>query len=142
MTAPFEGGCHCGSVRYKANVEPLNCFFCHCTDCQKISGSGFTTLVIVPQDSVEISGPIAAYEGKSQDGSPKVNHFCEKCGVSVIGAPSRAEGLYCILGGTLDDPSWLQPRGHIFVKSQQPWVKIDDGLPRFEEYMIFPKKDD
>ena len=39
MSRHYEGGCHCGAVRYTCNKEPELTFYCHCKDCQKTTGS-------------------------------------------------------------------------------------------------------
>ena len=41
MPVPFEGGCHCGAVRYVCSEEPTTVANCHCGDCQQIAGSAF-----------------------------------------------------------------------------------------------------
>jgi hypothetical protein len=43
--AHIEGGCLCGRVRYSAEAEPTFAGVCHCTDCQKFSGSAFATVL-------------------------------------------------------------------------------------------------
>jgi hypothetical protein len=36
-------------------------------------------------------------------------------------------GMTFIKGGSLDDPSWLQPTVHIWCDSAQPWDAIPEG---------------
>jgi hypothetical protein len=31
--------------------------------------------------------------------------------------------------GTLDDTSWLEPGGHFWTSTKQPWVAIGDAMP-------------
>ncbi len=33
----IEGGCHCGALRYEAQIDPEGVGICHCTDCQTLS---------------------------------------------------------------------------------------------------------
>ena len=40
-----DGGCHCGNIRYEAEINPGKVVICHCTDCQTLSGSAFRTVV-------------------------------------------------------------------------------------------------
>ena len=42
----IDGRCHCGRLRYDAEVDPENVLICHCTDCQSLSGSAFRTVVL------------------------------------------------------------------------------------------------
>jgi hypothetical protein len=43
MTAPFSGGCACGSIRYICSRAPVAMLNCHCLDCQRSSGSPLFT---------------------------------------------------------------------------------------------------
>ena len=44
------------------------------------------------------------------------------------------QGQVWFLAATIDDPSIAAPTGHVYVSHQQPWVKLDDGLPVFQEF--------
>ena len=55
-----EGGCHCGALRYAVSKPPLATYVCHCTDCQRISGSAFNISIVFPSDSVSINGNFQA----------------------------------------------------------------------------------
>ena len=35
------GGCQCGAVRYEVTGPPIKLYVCHCTECQRQSGSAF-----------------------------------------------------------------------------------------------------
>ena len=50
--AKLTGGCLCGSVRYECDATPLGTAVCHCTHCQKVSGSAFSVNVLVPAAGV------------------------------------------------------------------------------------------
>jgi hypothetical protein len=56
MPAPYTGGCQCGSVRYVLTTEPLRVAACHCTECQRQSGSAFGMSMPVKKGSVTVSG--------------------------------------------------------------------------------------
>jgi len=34
-----EGNCHCGQIKFRAEVDPDQVEICHCTDCQTLSRS-------------------------------------------------------------------------------------------------------
>ena len=42
-TMKVTGGCHCGQITYEAEVDPATVRVCHCTDCQKLTGTAFRT---------------------------------------------------------------------------------------------------
>jgi Glutathione-dependent formaldehyde-activating enzyme len=50
----IDGGCHCGYITYEAEADPEKTTICHCTDCQRLSGSAFRTVVRVPGDTFKI----------------------------------------------------------------------------------------
>jgi hypothetical protein len=41
----MDGSCHCGRIRFEAEIDPVKVVICHCTDCQTLSGSAFRTVV-------------------------------------------------------------------------------------------------
>ena len=57
-----DGGCHCGYLRYEAEVDPANATICHCTDCQVLTGSAFSVVVSPREGSFRLlSGEPATY---------------------------------------------------------------------------------
>jgi hypothetical protein len=68
MTAIHEGGCLCGAVRYRVRGEPARGSACHCTFCQKRSGSAFGIGVYFNDDAVEsLTGDRKSYEHRSDE---------------------------------------------------------------------------
>ena len=58
-----DGSCHCGSIRFEAEIDPKRVGICHCTDCQTFSGSAFRIGVMVPGDAFRLlDGTPAIYE--------------------------------------------------------------------------------
>src|SRR5262245_10360494 len=78
VTVPFFGGCACGAIRYECVEAPLRMVNCHCHDCQKVSGSGYSATVIMAAKSVRIlrgrcmEHRIVATAAISQSGSSAV----------------------------------------------------------------------
>ncbi|QIN80065.1 aldehyde-activating protein [Rubrobacter marinus] len=123
------GGCLCGGVRYSVDAEPELVALCHCEDCQKQTGSAFSILVAVPEESVRIEGRLTAYEGVGASGWPVTRRFCPGCGSPILSDVSITPDLLWIRGGTLDDRSWLRPQMNIWCDSAQPWVFMDRAIP-------------
>ena len=132
MSREFEGGCHCGAVRYTGSKAPELTFYCHCHDCQRTSGSPFSMELMVERDSVYVVGETGTYVVKGDSGSPVTRYFCLACGSGVY-LDCDADPDYLFLKvGSLDDASWVTPQMHIFTSAKQPWVEISDGLPQHE----------
>jgi len=128
----ISGGCLCGAVRYECNAEPLGTAICHCTHCQKVSGSAFSVNVVVPAPSLRWQGQsLASYADKGESGKPLSRKFCRNCGSSLATETEALPGAIIIKAGTLDDKSWLKPNYHLWTNSAQPWVRIEPGATTF-----------
>ena len=49
----IDGACHCGAVRFTAEIEPERVMVCHCTDCQVLSGAPFRAVVAARHDAFD-----------------------------------------------------------------------------------------
>lgn len=137
MSAQYEGGCQCGRTRYQVIGEPRQVVVCHCTDCQRQSGSAFGMTMVVDETAFRITkGEPAFYRSVSATGRAKVGAFCPDCGTRVYHQPEWRKGTISVKPGTLDDTKWLQPTIHIWTDSKQPWVVIPEGV---ESYKGQPK---
>jgi hypothetical protein len=123
-----QGGCQCGRVRYRITTNPLFLVACHCTECQRQSGSAFGLSLIVPQDGIAIEGELKMFERSSDSGRLLKCYFCPECGTRIYHQPSYAP-VANVRAGTLDDTSGLEPKMHAWVSSKQPWVAIPEGVP-------------
>ncbi len=129
MTAPYAGGCQCGQIRYEIRAEPLTLYACHCKECQRQSSSAFGMSMTVSREAVVI------LQGQPKDWTRGVESersvqcfFCGDCGTRLFHQRDRHPNVMNIKAGTLDDTSWLNPAGHIWTRSKQPWVILDEGL--------------
>ena len=50
----MEGSCTCGAVRYRLKAQPLFVHCCHCTWCQRESGSAFAVNAFIEASQVEL----------------------------------------------------------------------------------------
>lgn len=134
---PQAGGCQCGAVRYELAAEPITLYACHCRDCQRQTGSAFALSLVVPRAALRIvEGAPKAWErpgAHTASGTPASCVFCAECGSRLYNLPSLAPDLAVLKPGTLDDTSWLEPVGHIWTQSAQPWVEIPPHLVNYPE---------
>lgn len=126
----LSGSCLCGATAYACNAEPLAApIICHCTHCQKVSGSAFSVNVVLPAASVTWTGDdLATFSDTGASGKSILRKFCRTCGSSVAVEAEAFPGAVIIKGGSLDDRSWLKPGMHMWTGSAQPWVHIDPGV--------------
>ena len=97
----IDGGCHCGNITYDAEIDPETATICHCTDCQKFSGSAFRMVVRVPEENVNLSGSPKTYIKTAESGLKRVQAFCPEC-VTSLYSTSVGDGhkLYGLRIGT------------------------------------------
>jgi hypothetical protein len=131
MTTSFTGGCLCGAIRYECTGKPVLSVNCHCRDCQKASGGAYTASLVVPKDTLKISGEVKYYDKMGDSGQTISRGFCPNCGSALFGKPAIQPDLITIRPGTLDDPSTFQPAIDIYVASAQPWDYMNPELPKY-----------
>ena len=135
MKLPLTGGCQCGALRYEIRAEPLTVYVCHCTECQRQSGSAFGMSVMVPRASLAYTtGAPRRWKRTADSGRAIESDMCETCGVRPVNHPSANDKVSIVKPGTLDDPSWLHPIGHIWTDSAQPWVTIPTDTVNHERH--------
>jgi hypothetical protein len=134
MKLPLTGGCICGAVRYEIMQAPLAVYACHCTQCQRMTGSICSIGLVVPDVSFRATGKEArlVFGGVAESGRVKQRRICPDCGTWLFGDPRagtwRSDAVRVIRGGTLDDTSWLRPTIHFWTRSAQPWVTLPDSV--------------
>jgi hypothetical protein len=132
--AAYEGGCSCGTVRYRLTSEPLVTHCCHCLNCQRQTGSAFVINVLIEADRFEVlAGELHPVDVARDDGGSQRIFRCPQCQIAVFSEYGRPEVRF-VRAGTLDDPSLVSPDVHIFTKSKREWVTLPESVPAFEIY--------
>jgi hypothetical protein len=134
----MTGGCLCGKVRYTANAEPIFIGVCHCTNCQKQSGTAFSVVVAIPKSALSLTGTTKSFQDKPDSGQPMARIFCPECGSPIMSDATVLPDVAIIKAGTLDDPSWVKPTMEIHCDSAQPWVELGGGMQRFPKMPPMP----
>lgn len=130
MSERRDGGCQCGKVRYRIEGKPRGLAVCHCTECQRQSGSAFAMSLAVRADAFRLlSGRPNSFQVKCDSGRIKTCTFCPDCGTRLTHQTSDV--ALSVKAGTLDDTSGLRPDAHYWTKRRQPWVVIPDDVAQF-----------
>jgi len=137
----YEGACTCGAVQYRLNDRPLVVHCCHCTWCQRETGSAFVINALIESDRLEVSqGKVEKIDTPSASGKGQVIVRCAACHVSVWSHyATLRDSMSFVRVGTLDNPDHLPPDVHIFTSTKLPWVKLPEGTPSFAKY--YDRKD-
>ena len=134
MPAPFTGRCLCEAIHFRVTQEPLTIYACHCTDCQKRSGSAFGLSMWVKRSSIQVTkGEVTLHESVNAEGKPRLAKICGQCGVRMWSEPPKYPDYAVMRPGTLDDTSWVRPIAHIWTRSAQPWFVFPEGVPKYEK---------
>lgn len=120
----IDGSCHCGFIQYEGEADPEQTTICHCTDCQKLSGSAFRTAVPVSSDTFRMTaGEPTIYVKTGESGSKRQQAFCPRCGSPIFAAsPEPGPKLYMIRAGTIRQRDKFVPKVQIWSRSKQSWV--------------------
>ncbi len=128
----MKGKCLCGAVNYELTSQPQDAYYCHCRDCQYLSGSPFHVLGIVERGSVNlISGELSEYKHLAQDGSGMTREFCNICGTPLFVTSTRFEEIQMFTVNTLDEPENVKPSFEIWTTSKVSWANIQSGIISF-----------
>lgn len=140
MTTRRTGGCQCGDIRYEITGEPQQIVVCHCTACQRWSGSAFgMSVVIDASDFRLLQGELETWSSQSDTGRAKLAAFCRRCGTRIYHRSEWRGESMSVKAGTLDDTHWLLPDIHIWTGSGQPWVVIPEGVETHETQPVRPE---
>ena len=137
----IDGACHCGSIRFEAEVDPATVVVCHCTDCQTFSGSAFRTVVLTkPGTFALLAGAPTVYVKTAESGNRRQQTFCPTCGTPIYSAPASGDTTVVVLRvGAIRQRDQLDPCDQYWFRSSQPWLAnlstIDkqDTQPVFDE---------
>jgi hypothetical protein len=129
-----EGGCLCGAVRYVLKGDLVAVAICHCTHCQRQSGSILSFNVVVSEADYDQQGETMVYVDKGDSGQPLYRHFCGTCGSPVFTKTAMAPGKVVVRAGTLDSMEGLQPTSEIYTDHAVKWLAPITGTARFAQH--------
>ena len=135
---PIEGGCVCKLVRYKMLTPPLITNCCHCTWCQRETGTAFALNAMIEADRViQINPkPLLVIPTPTHSGQGQQITRCPECYVVVWSDFGTRDLVRYVRVGTLDQPELCPPEVHLFTENKQPWLIIppnEGKIPVFEQ---------
>jgi len=130
---PIVGGCLCGGVRFELTAPPEAAAYCHCTRCQRRTGTGSSAQARIDGASLRIvAGEDLVRAYRPPDGFEKL--FCSECGSALFSRNPSDHSQMSVRMGAFDQDPGIRPSWRTFVAYAAPWEPIpDDGLPRFDE---------
>ncbi|HEY0707238.1 MAG TPA: GFA family protein [Polyangia bacterium] len=95
----YEGGCHCGRIRFVVAADLATAAVCNCSICTK---KGFIHLIVGPEDFTLVSGreDLTTYEFNTKTAK---HHFCRHCGMHPFYIPRSDPNKIDVNVRCLDD---------------------------------------
>jgi hypothetical protein len=129
-----HGSCHCGAIRYEAVVDPGRAGICHCTDCQKLTGSAYRVSIPAQEGSLRVlAGEPAVYVKVGDSGARRAQAFCGNCGSPLYAYDADEPRVHGLRVGCIEERAMLVPRTQKWCRSALPWTQSLGELPRREE---------
>jgi len=116
--------------------RPLFVHCCHCTWCQRETGSAFAVNAMIESDRVVlVSGEPERIDTPSASGKGQIILRCPHCLVAVWSHYAGAGELFSFVRvGTLEEAGLMPPDIHIFTSTKLPWVLLSANTPTVEEF--------
>ena len=132
-TAAATGGCLCGAVRYRVAAPVDAIVMCHCTHCQKASGTGASANVIVPTAALTVErGTPRVFSQVVDSGNTLERHFCGDCGSPLWSRRAHQPERTVLKVGSLDAPEGRVVM-NIWTRSARAWTPMADAPRQFPQ---------
>jgi len=124
-----HGSCHCGNIRYEAEVDPAQTTICHCTDCQKLTGSAYRVSVEAAEGSFHlVTGEPTIYIKIGDNGARRAQAFCPNCGSPLYTYAADDPRIFGLRVGGIAEREALVPTHRKWCRSALGWTADISGL--------------
>ena len=125
----MKGICNCGSVSFTVSGVMPGMYQCHCSLCQKQSGTGSNASTIVNLTNFKWdSGEDSITRWKKESGFN--SHFCKNCGCPT---PSPIGSKYMWVPVGLINNVSAQNVAHLNLSSKSEWDLPSEALRNYQE---------
>lgn len=140
MSDAHTGQCICGAVRFETVGDPLRVTVCHCTWCQRRTGSAFGIEVVFREDQVRLTGDTVRKHRHVSDESGRwlEVEFCGTCGGNLGFTLEAVPGIRTLPAGIFDDADWVGPARqefrHVYTRSRRDWSELSSEVEIYEAH--------
>lgn len=136
MVQSHDGRCGCGDVRYRLDNNPLFVHCCHCSWCQRETGSAFALNAMIESRYLKVlQGSPEMILTPSSSGKGQTIARCPGCRIALWSHYAGAgKSIAFVRVGSLENPDQFPPDIHIFTSSKLPWVVLSGDVPAVAEY--------
>lgn len=123
----------CGGVRFEVLAEPESAGYCHCTRCQRRTGTAASAQARYAPGALRIlAGEELVRDYRPEEGW--IKSFCSVCGSALWSKNPETMEVGSIRLGILDPGHGIRPQWRSFVSYACDWEPLpDDGLEWFPE---------
>ena len=130
----IDGGCHCGHIKYEAEVDPESVGVCHCTDCQTLTGTAYRTTVQSLKGAFKLlCGEPKIYIKTAESGNKRAQAFCQDCGTPLWATTPTDQQVYGLRVGAIKERDQLIPKRQVWGRSAQGWLSQLASITRLEK---------
>lgn len=130
-TPASEGGCICGSIRYRVNGTPTNSMVCHCQSCRRVAGAPVVAWLTFPSAQFQL---LRGQPSQFHSSKPVRRTFCADCGTPLTYEHQDANGTIDVTTCSLDNPNLFPPTHHSWLSHDLSWIRFGDDLPAYQEW--------
>jgi hypothetical protein len=130
----LTGGCLCGGVRWELSEPPISAGYCHCTRCQRRTGTAASAQArIAPGSLTVLQGEDLIKTFAPPDGFEKL--FCSNCGSALWSRNPENHEVIAVRLGSFDGDPGVRPEYRQYVAYAAVWEAVpDDGLLHHPEH--------
>jgi hypothetical protein len=130
---PLTGGCGCGAVRFEVSEPLVSANYCHCTRCQRRTGTAASANGRTAPGSFRVVAGEEHLRSWAPEGGAE-KFFCGLCGAALFSRSDADPPAFGVRLGVLDGDPGIRPQWHQYVAYAASWEEIpEDGLPRHPE---------
>ena len=133
---PMEGACRCGRVKIRISAPPMLSMACHCTGCQRMSGSAYSLSAAIPTAGFAVTEGEPVVAGATPEAG---HHFCPDCMTWMFTRPQGIDFFVNVRPTMLEETSWYSPFIETFTSEKLAWAATTavhryDKFPPMEDY--------
>ena len=136
LKLPLEGACRCGRVKIRISAPPMITMACHCTGCQRMSGSASSLSAAIPTPAFAVIAGEPVVAGASPEAG---HHFCPDCMTWMFTRPAGLDFLVNVRATMLEDTGWYTPFVETYTSEKLAFAATSaahsyERFPPMEEY--------
>ena len=129
----MKARCQCGQLSVDLPGPAPAVVACHCTSCQRRTGSPFGVLAYYPSDRVTIAGDATRFVRLAATGTEFEPFFCPVCGSTVYVRAAKHPTMIGVAVGVIADPEFQPPVRSVWEEGMHRWVSIPSAVEHLRQ---------